>query len=169
MRGSISEPYFYRSTINRAIFPAPRIVSRQFEMDELQPESHLGPDGGQTTNSTRQAARLAKVPTELFEKILEHLLPSGSITAYESTANKPMVSSTIVESRKNLSSACLAFRLLHAPARRCLYRVVTVRSTKGLICLFRTLATCPELRPLVRGFNLVCLAKRLRRWPPICP
>lgn len=129
-------------------------------MAGLQLKRHPGPDDGEGTDSTGQTARvLSRVPAELWGKILSCLLTSGSITTYTSAADEPQLSPSLVESRKNLASACLAFQLLHGPARRCLYHVVTLRSTEELLCFFRTLVTNPELRPLVRRFNWVCFGE----------
>jgi hypothetical protein len=134
-------------------------------MAGLQLKWHLEPDGGQGADSIGQTARaVTRVPAELWGKILECLFTSGSITTYSSAADKPQLSPSLVQSRKNLASACLAFRQLYRPAMRCLYHVVTLRSTEELLRFFSTLATNPELRPLVRRFNWVCFGKLSRRF-----
>jgi hypothetical protein len=92
------------------------------------------------------------LPTELLIKIFDRLAPDGPISTFESRGKDQQMCSSYLESRYTLASICRTSRLLNRIATRYLYQTVLIKSQRESFRFFRSLASNPNLRPLVRSF-----------------
>lgn len=95
---------------------------------------------------------LLNLPRDVLLSVLEELRPAGPVTAYESSAEKPMVSPGHLECRTSLLNICLASSALYELAIPCLYRHPLVTDKLGLYRFFCALAKQADRRPMVRSF-----------------
>ncbi|KAK0641343.1 hypothetical protein B0T16DRAFT_461416 [Cercophora newfieldiana] len=104
---------------------------------------------------TRQRPVLAlpSLPWELEELIFQQLLPVGPVTTRQSTGDDPRITESHAEFNATLGSICRTSRRFSQIATRILYQHVVLKDAAQLIYFFRTIATSPHLRLLVR--NLV--------------
>ncbi|KAK3941779.1 hypothetical protein QBC46DRAFT_92184 [Diplogelasinospora grovesii] len=92
------------------------------------------------------------LPQELTDKILDYLRPVGSLTTYDSLAEKPEIRRSYVEARSNFSNLSRVSKFIYSIATPYLYDTVIIRDQTELFDFFRTLVDRPELRVLVRSF-----------------
>lgn len=95
---------------------------------------------------------LSNLPRDVILSVLDELHPVGPLTAFESTAEKPMVSPGHLECRTSLLNICLASRAFHELAIPHLYRNPLVKDRWELFRFFCTLAKQADRRPMVRSF-----------------
>lgn len=95
---------------------------------------------------------LSNLPRDVILGILDELRPIGPVTAYESSAEKPMVSPAHLECRTSLLNVCLASRAFYELGIPYLYRHPLVNDKLGLYRFFCALARQADRRPMVRSF-----------------
>lgn len=95
---------------------------------------------------------LSNLPRDVILGVLEELRPVGPVTAYESCAEKPMVSPGHLDCRTSLLNVCLASRAFHELAIPYLYRHPLVNDRLGLYRFFCALARQADRRPMVWSF-----------------
>lgn len=95
---------------------------------------------------------LPNLPREVILGVLDELRPIGPVTAYESSAEKPMVSPAHLECRTSLLNVCLASRAFYELGIPNLYRHPLVNDKLGLYRFFCALARQADRRPMVRSF-----------------
>ncbi|KAK3318848.1 hypothetical protein B0H66DRAFT_533357 [Apodospora peruviana] len=106
-------------------------------------------------NTTTTSRHIPRLPVELELAIFEHLVPTGPVTTHSSVGEKPQLSeayrrdtaATGIATLAHICQASWRFREIATPL---LYRVAVLTDMRQLVCIFRTLATVPRLRSLVR-------------------
>lgn len=95
---------------------------------------------------------LSNLPRDVILGVLDELRPVGTLTASESTAEKPIVSPGHLECRASLFNVCLASSAFYKLAVPHLYLNPLVKDRCELIRFFCTLAKHPDRRLMVRSF-----------------
>lgn len=113
--------------------------------------------------------RFLSLPVELQVAVFEQLVPAGTVTTVAPvahtwpSADRPQLMEPYREGSRTLARVCRTSRHFNRIATLLLYRVAVAKDRRQLLCLFRTLATVPLLRPFVRGVVWAGRTRRARR------
>ncbi|KAK0636462.1 hypothetical protein B0T17DRAFT_613189 [Bombardia bombarda] len=94
--------------------------------------------------------RIPALPVELEVAILQHFVPTGPVTTRDSVGEHPQLTLPFREFGPGMAQICQTNYRFAKIATPFLYRVVVLKDMTQLLCFFRTLATVPPLRNLVR-------------------
>lgn len=124
-------------------------------MPELRVQSRTDRPGAQPPrrqSGGMESVSISNLPRDVILSVLDEIRPVGPVTAYESAAEKPVVSSGHVECRTSLLNVCLASRAFHELAIPHFYRNPLVKDRRELFRFFCALAKQADRRPMVRSF-----------------
>lgn len=126
--------------------PMPELRDRTESLEAQSPQRQGGGAG---------ICPLTSCPRDIIMSILDQMRPVGSLTTYESTADKPVVRPSHIERRTSLLNVSLSCREFYGLAIPYLYRNPLIKDRRELFRFFSTLATRADRRQMIRSFAWV--------------